>query len=258
MADVARDQHLFAPSRPAGSTRRRSASRPPASSRCRPRTRPPAAPASWSVSQAEAPGLLVVGRPVGDPVRAGRAACSRCGCSSASDIFAADRHAVVDDVEVRVAGSRRPSRRRGSLIQASRMFHSRGTVQSKTCVPLGTSWTRAGCARRCSRASGARRRPVMLRQIGIDASAIEARASRSASASIASTVMSPASSRRRSREGSGRVRRSIARPARPGDREGGIVPAKPRAARARRARDLVEDLGLVLERLEAVGEPSGT
>ena len=24
------------------------------------------------------------------------------------------------------------------------MFHSRGTVQSKTCVPVGTSWTSSG------------------------------------------------------------------------------------------------------------------
>ena len=49
---------------------------------------------------------------------------------------------------------------------ASRMFHSFGTVQSKTSVPLGTSWSSKGMRspirRRVSRIPS----PVMLRQIG--------------------------------------------------------------------------------------------
>ncbi len=52
------------------------------------------------------------------------------------------------------------------MIQASRMFHSRGTVQSNTGVPVGTSrisrgmrsWIIASVRRTPS--------PVMLRQIG--------------------------------------------------------------------------------------------
>ena len=51
-------------------------------------------------------------------------------------------------------------------MNASRMFHSGGTVQSRTDVPDGTSWISTGMWR-CSNANVARTpSPVMLRQIG--------------------------------------------------------------------------------------------
>ena len=50
--------------------------------------------------------------------------------------------------------------------QASRMFHSLGTVQSKTSVPLGTSSTVSSTCARSRRSVSRTPSPVMLRQIG--------------------------------------------------------------------------------------------
>ena len=50
--------------------------------------------------------------------------------------------------------------------QASRMFHSLGTVQSKTCVPVGTSCTVSGIWLPMSLRVWRTPSPVMLRQIG--------------------------------------------------------------------------------------------
>ena len=51
--------------------------------------------------------------------------------------------------------------------QASRMFHSGGTIQSRTGVPDGTSCTSIGdMPPEDAQASRARPSPVMLRQIG--------------------------------------------------------------------------------------------
>ena len=52
------------------------------------------------------------------------------------------------------------------LIHASRMFHSFGTVQSKTAVPLATSWISSGIGRASARRVRRRPSPVMLRQNG--------------------------------------------------------------------------------------------
>ena len=47
------------------------------------------------------------------------------------------------------------------------MFHSAGTVQSSTGVPVGTSWTSSGISlARSAPASARTPSPVMLRQIG--------------------------------------------------------------------------------------------
>ena len=46
------------------------------------------------------------------------------------------------------------------------MFHSRGTVQSKTSVPLGTSSTRSGISAPIRSRVARTPSPVMLRQIG--------------------------------------------------------------------------------------------
>jgi hypothetical protein len=46
------------------------------------------------------------------------------------------------------------------------MFHSRGTVQSNTLVPLGTSRVSSGISRRSRAIVRRNPSPVMLRQIG--------------------------------------------------------------------------------------------
>ena len=89
----------------------------------------------------------------------------RCGPKLGERHRAADRLAVADDVEVRLAEVDDPLPVPVAMY-ASRMFHSSGTVQSSTGVPLGTSWTSSGI-RRADRASVSRTpSPVMLRQIG--------------------------------------------------------------------------------------------
>src|SRR5712692_10097060 len=52
------------------------------------------------------------------------------------------------------------------LTQASRIFHSRGTVQSNTCVPLGTSCSVSGMRCWIRRSVSRSPSPVMLRQMG--------------------------------------------------------------------------------------------
>ena len=52
-------------------------------------------------------------------------------------------HAVIDDVEVMPLKINNPDTTR-VLMYASRMFHSLGTVQSKTAVPVGTSKSLSG------------------------------------------------------------------------------------------------------------------
>ena len=52
------------------------------------------------------------------------------------------------------------------LIYASRIFHSRGMVQSKTWVPVGTSCTSSLMCALIARKVSRTPRPVMLRQIG--------------------------------------------------------------------------------------------
>ena len=94
------------------------------------------------LAEAEAPGLVVVRRPVRDEVGlVGQRVQVR------SELVERHRaphgHAVVDDVEIRPRKSitRLPA---GSATYASRMFHSGGTVQSSTGVPDGTSCTSSG------------------------------------------------------------------------------------------------------------------
>ena len=70
----------------------------------------------------------------------------------------------------------------GPLIQASRTFHSRGTTQSKTRVPEGTSTTERPISRRRIASDARTPSPVMLRQIGY-------------SSAISACIAAPAASR---------------------------------------------------------------
>jgi hypothetical protein len=54
----------------------------------------------------------------------------------------------------------------GSSTKASRMFHSRGTVQSSTSVPEGTWWSSTPISRRSTSSVARRPSPVMLRHSG--------------------------------------------------------------------------------------------
>ena len=110
-----------------------------------------------AVGQAESPVLLVVRRAIGDPVGPVRQRVQVL--PQLRELHPApDRDAVADDVEVRLleVDHLLPLQ---FFTQASLMFHSLGTVQSKTLVPLGTSRTSSGmCLRTCARSHGIRPR----------------------------------------------------------------------------------------------------
>ena len=63
----------------------------------------------------------------------------RCGRSSLSGKSCGYGHAVVQHVQVVPLEINDPLATTRSFMYASRMFHSLGTVQSKTAVPVGTS-----------------------------------------------------------------------------------------------------------------------
>ncbi|GAA3124791.1 hypothetical protein GCM10020001_052070 [Nonomuraea salmonea] len=77
-----------------------------------------------------------------------------------------DGHAVAHHVQVRLLEVDHPGPPEGSLMEASRMFHSLGIVQSSTFVPVGTSVSRRGAD--SPMISRVRRSPspVMLRHSG--------------------------------------------------------------------------------------------
>ena len=91
-----------------------------------------------AMGQAEPPGAVVVGGPVGHQRRVGRGACAAARAAPRATSARAPARC-----RTRRAGSSGGSRRRaspsGSAMYASRMFHSSGTVQSNTCVPLAIS-----------------------------------------------------------------------------------------------------------------------
>ena len=123
------------------------------------------------VAEAKTPGFLVIRGAVRNPIRR-----LRQGEKVLSQFRKAHLlpywHAVIDDMQIAFLKIDHPFIPREFLIYASRMFHSFGTTQSKTGVPLGTSCSVSGtcfCSRRrLSRTPS----PVMLRQIGYNAATL--------------------------------------------------------------------------------------
>src|SRR5260370_15195016 len=139
------------------------------------------------------------------------------------------------------------------------MFHSFGTVQSNTCVPVRTSRSSRGICRCSSRSVSRKPSPVMLRQIGYSSSIKRNIAWPSASGSKPSCGFCAFKSfRPYSRNEIGIILVAFdddplaLRPVNP---EGRIVPAHAsRVFRRIPLPHLVENLGVVLQRLEPVSE----
>ncbi len=99
-----------------------------------------------SLAEAETPVLVVVRRAERDPVR-----ILRVSVEVGAELV--ERHAVRGRARCTrarggsSAGSRRRAAVRASATHASRMFHSRGSTQSKTCVPLAISVISSGTSR---------------------------------------------------------------------------------------------------------------
>ena len=146
MTDVREDQEFICSSRRGSGTRRRSGCHRRACCRCAPRTAPPSA-ARARAAPGRTPSLRGSSWSGTESSPADPAACADAGVSSASVMSRCNRNAVAHDVQVVRRGSRRRAARSASLIQASRRFHSRGTSQSNTCVPDGTSVTSSGTRR---------------------------------------------------------------------------------------------------------------
>ncbi len=158
MAGVAGEQDLVGGRARQEAARRSSGSRARASSRCTTSYSPSGSLLESLWREAEAPVLAVVGRAVRDPVGlVGQRVKMRPQLRERH--ARAHGHAVVDDVQVGAPEVDDALARARSATQASRMFHSCGTVQSRTCVPVGTSWiVERASALRAAGASA--RRPV--------------------------------------------------------------------------------------------------
>src|ERR1700722_968710 len=141
------------------------------------------------------------------------------------------------------------------------MFHSRGTVQSKAGVPLGTSLMAIGISCWMRRRVARRPSPVMLRQIGNSSSmrrciSIPAVAG-SRVADLVEAFIGDTLPLRLTRDE--RIflialnNNSFA--GRPFDAEGGIVPANPAGCvGVIELRHLIKNLSVVLESLETMSE----